>query len=126
MTHKRFTAFICGIIMAFSVLPVCAENTVKTYYVSPNGSDDSTGAETSPYRTIEKAVSAAKSETGQTEIILRGGRYEVSKAINLGSDCTNLKFSAYPGEKPVISGGKTINPKEMYKLADDEMIKRLK
>lgn len=126
MTHKRVTAFICGIIMAFGVLPVCAENTVKTYYVSPNGSDDSTGAETSPYRTIEKAVSAAKSETGQTEIILRGGRYEVSKTINLGSDCSNLKFAAYPGEKPVISGGKTINPKEMYKLADDEMLKRLK
>ena len=51
MIHKRFTAFICGIIMAFSALPVCAaENAVKTYYVSPSGSDNGTGTAASPYR----------------------------------------------------------------------------
>ena len=59
MTHKRVTAFICGIIMAFGVLPVCAENTVKTYYVSPNGSDINPGTKERPLKTLEAAVHTA-------------------------------------------------------------------
>jgi len=95
-------------------------------YVSPKGSDAWSGqlpdpspdGRDGPLATLEKALETArklKLETGsRVRIVLRGGIYRVEKPIVLSpedSGCGScpLVIEAYPGEVPVISGGKPIS-----------------
>ena len=74
----------------------------QPWYVSTTGSDSNTGTLSSPFRTIEKAVSVVK--TGET-IYVRGGTYNLTATITLGkSGAENSRISllAYPGETPVL------------------------
>lgn len=102
------------------------------FYVSPGGDDGGKGVEKQPFRTISRAVQAVREwrnsgGTGPASVILRQGRYQLDKTIVLGIndgapekgkpvtynepgadsiiDPAFLSFTAYPGEKPVISSG---------------------
>ena len=104
----------------------CEENTAilehqsnanTDIYVSPNGSDANPGTSSSPLLTLICAVKKVKAINGQmaTDITvwLRGGIYYLSAplAINQSLSGTGGKvvaFSAYPGEHPLISGGRCI------------------
>lgn len=66
-------------------------------YVSPNGNDSNDGSEGKPFKSIQKAASAAGE--GGLEIILRGGTY-VSNEIRIRN--SNVKIHSYPGEWAVI------------------------
>lgn len=70
---------------------------VGIYYVSPSGSDTNPGTESLPFKTITKAIDAAK--TGDT-IYVRAGTYPAFTVSKSG-----LKILAYPNERPLISGG---------------------
>ncbi len=72
-------------------------------YASPSGISSNTGAIGSPVN-LQTAVTKA-SATGST-IVLRGGTYRVA-TISLTK---SIKFVAYPGEKPVLSGARQIIP----------------
>ena len=97
-----------------------------TIYVSPKGSDAWSGrlpepspdGKDGPLVTLEKALEVArklKAEIGgSVRIVLRGGVYRVERPIILGpedSGCSGcpLVIEAYPGEVPVISGGKLVS-----------------
>lgn len=74
----------------------------QPYYVATTGSDSDTGTLTSPFKTIEKAVSVVKA--GET-IYLRGGTYILTTTITLGksgTENTRISLLAYPGERPVL------------------------
>ena len=102
------------------------------FYVSPGGNDDGMGREKQPFLTISRAVQAVRDwrssgGTGPASIVLRQGRYQLDKTLVLGIgdgapgkgktenknepgagssfDPAYLSFTAYPGEKPVISSG---------------------
>ncbi|MFC0214749.1 Ig-like domain-containing protein [Paenibacillus chartarius] len=60
--------------------------------------------------------------TGDVDIVLRGGTYELQQTFALtpqdsGRNGYRVNYKAYPGETPVISGGRTITGWEMFDQA---------
>ena len=87
------------------------------YYVSPSGSDSYPGTIAAPFQTIEKARAVVRtvnqSMTGDIVVYLRDGRYVLSNTLTFdqydsGTNGFNVIYTAYPGEKPIISGGQQI------------------
>lgn len=76
--------------------------TGEKIYVSPTGADGAAGTLASPYRTIAKALSAAGAGDA---VYLRGGSYpDLVSAYATGTSSAPVYLTAYPGEKPVITG----------------------
>ena len=91
--------------------------TQATFYVSPNGSDSNKGTETAPFKTITQAQKAVRAingtMTGDIEVILREGTYVLPSTVNFdesdgGKDGHYVRYKAYEGEHPIISGGMAI------------------
>ena len=108
------------------------------YYVSPDGNDSWTGTHAAPLEgrkdgpfaslqrardAVRSAIRDAKERSGSarevdgsdTEIVvqIRGGTYTVDKTVlfgpkDSGSDEISIVYEAYPGETPVLSGGREI------------------
>jgi len=97
-------------------------------YVSPAGNDAWSGrleapnrARTDgPFATIARArdavraLSADERGRGPVRVIIRGGRYELSEPLvflpeDSGAPGRSVSYEAYPGERPVISGGRRID-----------------
>src|SRR3989442_2134752 len=76
-----------------------------TYYVSPSGSDASSGTLTAPFATLQKAVNLAN--PGDT-IYMRGGAYLLTdsgmQTSRSGSSGNYITLSNYPGETPILDG----------------------
>ncbi|HYD43532.1 MAG TPA: ricin-type beta-trefoil lectin domain protein [Anaeromyxobacter sp.] len=84
-----------------------------TFHVSPTGHDANPGTLAAPFRTITRARDAVRtvnaSMTGDIQVYLRGGTYELQAPIAFGpQDSGNngfrIFYQAYPGETPVLSG----------------------
>ncbi len=70
-----------------------------TYYVSPSGTDSNNGTSlSSPVKTINKALSKAKS-SGDIIYVMTGTYVET---VNIGQ--SGITLSAYPNNKPIIDG----------------------
>lgn len=91
-----------------------------TFYVSPTGSDNNDGATaTTSWNTLEKARNYIRSNnlnktaTGHIIVYLRGGTYMRDSTFTLtsadsGPSGSYMVYRAYPGETPIIDGGKPI------------------
>src|SRR6476661_7326471 len=93
-----------------------------TLYVAPNGNDQWTGSSATnsgvdgPFATLSAALKAARGlpANGPVEIQLRGGTYSLAAPIQLSPEDSGasadrpLRIMAYPGEKPILSGGRRI------------------
>ncbi|HHW48845.1 MAG TPA: DUF5018 domain-containing protein [Clostridiaceae bacterium] len=100
-------------------LAICIVNNIQAvYYVSPDGNDNNPGTENEPFLTIEKAQETVRNindnMTGDIIVYLRGGEYVIDDTIRFnqedsGSNGYNIIYKAYPGEKPVIQGGKRVS-----------------
>ena len=88
-------------------------------YISPAGKDTWIGTIEKPFGTLQKArdvIRSLKSEgkiSGPVMVYLRGGYYELSETFILkpedsGSELYPISYIAYPGENPIISGGRKI------------------
>jgi hypothetical protein len=110
MTDIRYLAALVAISLA---IPVQAAE----FYVAPGGNDTNPGTKEQPFATlvhVRDAVRQAK-EKDKTPInvVLRGGTYFLEKPLVFGpgdsgtADCP-VTYMAYPGEKPIISGGRPI------------------
>jgi hypothetical protein len=95
----------------------------RELYVSPSGNDSNNGTVSQPLRTITKAQEIVRSirggMTGDIKVILRGGTYEINAPISFtsndsGKDSHMVRYEAYPGEVPVLSGGKAITNWQPY------------
>ncbi|CAA9321872.1 MAG: Chitinase [uncultured Frankineae bacterium] len=71
-------------------------------YVAPNGSDSAAGTATAPWRTVAKAVRAARD--GAT-LVLRGGTYSESVTAPSGK---RLTIQSAPGEAVWLDGSKVV------------------
>ena len=75
------------------------------------GSDSNSGSMSSPFKTISKAVEAARSSSKQAStIVLRRGTFYLSETINLNSADSGLTIMNYQNEEVWISGAKLIDP----------------
>ncbi len=75
---------------------------IKTYYVSPSGSDGNAGTIDAPFFNLSTAVAQAKA--GDT-IYMRGGTYAYSATIRLtasGNANYRIHILNYPDESPVL------------------------
>ena len=93
---------------------VAAGKPQATFYVSPTGTDTGSGTEQAPFQTLERARQAVAAltttMTGDIEVVLRGGTYQLSEPLRLGAADSGanghrVSYRAYPGERPVLSGG---------------------
>ncbi len=120
MSRPVLFAFILIGIVSFA-FSACAAGDV-TFYVSPSGNDSWSGktagksASDGPFATLEraqKAVREAKASgnaAGPVIVFLRGGVYELAEPLVFTSDDSGTErnpvtWTAYPGEKPVVSAG---------------------
>lgn len=116
---------------------VFAENDSAVFYVAPNGSDSNDGSQNSPFATIEGAKNAIKSlknsgglPNGGITVYIRGGTYNVSKEIlftneDSGTEQCPITYKAYENEKPVFSGGVTIDGSKFAKVTDETVLNRI-
>jgi len=81
------------------------------YYVSPTGDDGATGTLEAPFATIARARDAireGRDATQRTSVVLRGGTYILDQPFTLEAQDSGVTYEAYPGELPVLSGGREI------------------
>lgn len=86
-----------------------AANNDSVFYVAPDGRDTNNGTEKKPFGTLLKARDAARKSKADAPrtIIVRGGSYYETE-LTLGPEDSGLTIEAYPGEKPVLYGGRRI------------------
>ncbi|MFA9560474.1 right-handed parallel beta-helix repeat-containing protein [Evansella sp. AB-rgal1] len=75
----------------------------RTFYLSPNGSNNNSGTESAPFATLNHAVSIA--QPGDV-FVLRGGTYYHDNRINInrsGNSSKPITIVAYPGEIPTFN-----------------------
>ena len=88
------------------------------FVVAPAGSDRNAGTAAKPFATLARAQEAVrelrKAQPGRDVLVLlRGGTYSITEPITFtaedsGREGGSVTYAAYPGETPVISGGRTI------------------
>ena len=93
-------------------------------YVAPGGNDDNPGTLAQPVRTLAKAQALVQPRTATMSadivVYLRGGTYPVTSTVALGNADSGqngfyVRYMAYPGERPIITGGQPITG---WKLTD--------
>ena len=87
-------------------------------YVSPDGNDGNDGSEENPFATIGRAKEAVRTQIalGLTEdvtVYIRDGVYYLDETLaftplDSGTVDHNITYRTYPGESPVISGGRRL------------------
>ncbi|WP_168735576.1 chitobiase/beta-hexosaminidase C-terminal domain-containing protein [Cohnella fermenti] len=106
---------------AFTYLP---PGTQAELYVDPaNGDDANAGSLAEPLKTIEAARDAVRAlndaMTGDIVVFLRGGTYSLDDTLAFGTEDSGTRsfrvvYRAYPGEKPVLSGGTVVAGWTLY------------
>jgi len=109
-----------------------AKESGAVFYVAPNGSDHWSGTLKQPNRdqtdgpfatlyTAQQAIRKIKAEArlnGPATVYIREGLYLLENPLvftpeDSGTDGRPITFAAYPGEEPVISGGRLITGFEL-------------
>lgn len=105
--------------------PISPEVTVVTpvartqaiFFVAPSGNDSNPGSETLPFQTVDRARTAVRqinrSMAGDIIVYLRDGEYVLPSTLRFdegdsASGGFQIIYEAYPGERPVLSGGERI------------------
>ncbi|QDU61488.1 hypothetical protein Pan216_23480 [Planctomycetes bacterium Pan216] len=87
------------------------------FFVSPNGNDSQPGTKEKPFATIGRAKQAVRdtlgTSTNDLRVVLRGGTYSIAEPLRFapedGGDAKrSVSYEAFPGETPIISGGRRI------------------
>lgn len=105
--RMRSKAFALGLVMAAAVAQAA------TLYVSPEGRDGAPGTLDRPLGSIAAARDAIRTmrhngATGTVTVLLRGGVYQLSETFILTPQDSDVIYAGYPGERPVLSGGRRI------------------
>ncbi|MCR2806431.1 right-handed parallel beta-helix repeat-containing protein [Paenibacillus soyae] len=97
----------------------------KEIYVSPEGRDDQPGTKDAPFRTVGRAQGEVRAAIrgglrSETTVYIRGGLYELESPLRFdgrdsGGDGSPVRYCAYPGETPVLVGGKQLTGWEPYR-----------
>ncbi|MCX7016671.1 MAG: right-handed parallel beta-helix repeat-containing protein [Candidatus Sumerlaeota bacterium] len=107
-------------------MPAASQSAARAaFYVSPDGNDGWSGTRDQPNRdrtdgpfaTIARARDAVRElkakATGPITVCLRGGTYDLKEPLvfapqDSGSPQAPVIYAAYPGETPILSGGRAI------------------
>jgi hypothetical protein len=87
------------------------------FFVSPKGDDNASGSLKAPFATIDRAQSAVRAlrqtKQGPITVMLREGVYSIASPLaftpaDSGTPDAPIVWAAYPGETPVVSGGRVL------------------
>src|SRR5262245_15641949 len=89
------------------------------FFVATSGSDDNPGTSKKPFATLARARDAVRRLRTEGErkadvtVLIRGGTFTLNESVTFGADDSGtadrrIVYAAYPGEKPIFSGGRTI------------------
>src|SRR5262249_4644184 len=103
----------------WSAGPTTAQEPKADFFVAPDGRDDHPGTRDRPFATLARArdaVSRLKADGGLkagATVLVRGGTYRLTEPVLFGPEDSGTKdrpvvYAAYPGEKPILSGGRVI------------------
>ena len=118
--------FLLLLVWRLALPPVRAEEPVTLweraadgaeFYVAPSGNDQHPGSLEQPFRTLSRARDAVRAinqqdrQPGPIVVMLRGGTYQPDLSVvfsdrDSGSAESPIVYMAYPGERPVLSGGR--------------------
>ena len=90
--------FLIIMFTGFSLVPALY---AQTYYVSPSGSDSSTGSSTQPWLTLQHS---ADSVTASDMVIIKTGTYVGFRAKSGGTSGLPITFKADAGASVIING----------------------
>ena len=137
-SHRFCSLWLVSVLAWFTLGDVYG----RDIYVSVDGSDQADGSLARPYRTLPEAVDAVRSwrqsgDMSPAVIYLREGRHQLDETLVLGLEDgapprshavafekygagdlatpAHLTFAAYPGERPVLSGGVPVTGWEKLK-----------
>jgi len=88
------------------VAPTPPKNTVHVYYVAAAGSDSNDGGKGAPFQSINAALN--HTVPGDSVIVRAGIYYEKVVFTKSGLKDKAITLKAFPGERPVIDGSKTV------------------
>ena len=112
LMDTRILSLAFGCTLALTSVALAA--TQATFYVSPSGNDSNKGTKDAPFKTITQAQKAVRAingtMTGDIEVILREGTYALPGTIGFderdgGKDGHYVRYKAFEGEQPLITGG---------------------
>ncbi|HEY2091400.1 MAG TPA: right-handed parallel beta-helix repeat-containing protein [Thermoanaerobaculia bacterium] len=107
-------------VVMFSFVLFAAGANAATYYVSPSGNDASTGALSTPFRTISHG--AAVAQPGDT-VYARAGVYnDLVRISSKGTSAAHIGIKAYPGELPVIDGTGTAASTDLVAFSNAQYV----
>ncbi len=101
---------LLSIILMIGLSPMLA----KDYYVSPNGSDNNSGTESQPFKTIQKAANIVN--PGDIVYIKKGIYPDKIEIKRSGTSRNNIVFKAFPGDEleAIIEGRPILIMKSSY------------
>ncbi|MFZ0860165.1 MAG: hypothetical protein WAN18_05750, partial [Candidatus Sulfotelmatobacter sp.] len=87
-----------------------------TFYVSSSGNDKSPGTKKLPFATLhraQEAVRQSRNSSAPVRVLVREGTYYLKSALTFGREDSGSKeapmiYTAYPGERVTISGGRKL------------------
>ncbi|MEW6306568.1 MAG: right-handed parallel beta-helix repeat-containing protein [Verrucomicrobiota bacterium] len=104
--------FVAGVANAQTVI----EPAPGRFFVAANGKDEwsgklvtpNPGGTDGPFATLARGQKAMRAETLKSTLYVRGGNYYLTEPLVLTPADSGTTYTAYPGERPVISGGRPI------------------
>src|SRR5947209_6234680 len=104
--------------LIFATRLVAEPSVEADFIVATTGSDDNPGTAAKPFATLARARDAVRKlkaggpPKGVT-VLVRGGTYALKETLVFGPEDSGrperrIVYAAYPGEKPVLSGGRAI------------------
>lgn len=135
----------CAVLLAAGSTPCLASTGTPAadFYVAANGCDSWSGRRAEPnramtdgpFKTLERARDAVRKQNALRPgkgitVMVRGGCYDLSQTFALGDEDSGtpeapIIFRAYPREKVVLAGGRTVPPAAFKPVKDPEVLERL-
>jgi hypothetical protein len=106
--------------LLFSATLLVAEPAVQAdFVVATTGNDDNPGTVDKPFATLARAreavrkLNASGPPKATVTVLVKGGTYALKETLVFGPEDSGtperrIVYAAYPGEKPVLSGGRAI------------------
>jgi hypothetical protein len=144
---RRIAALLLGAFTLCSILFGCTGGTYAApeeasaagavYYIAPDGSDAGSGDKSAPLATLAGAkykIRALKASSGLPDggvmVYVRDGIYPVTETTffdekDSGTEKSPIRYTAYPGETPIFTGGSYIDGSDFSKITDEAALARL-
>ena len=114
---RKYALLSIVVLFLVGLVNLC-EAVEADFYVAANGSDKNPGTIDKPFATLPQARKAVRKMIGDglkkdITVLIRGGTYQLTEPVvfgqkDSGTEENSITYANYPGEKPVISGGKKI------------------